>query len=305
MTTTAISFPLYAPQTLPTRTVDPWRALVFRRLTAVWHTARTVPFDDSSRLVFFSDCHRGDGSRADAFARNEPLFLGALEHYFRQGYTYVEVGDGDEMWQNPRIEDIRRAHPDTFDLLHRFDREGRLHLLLGNHDLHGRQSHRVEKAGLVAQEGLILQHRWTGQQIFVVHGHQADIHSDRLHPLSQFFVRKVWKRLLLLCPAPVNRERARFRVSLIEQRIAAWAAHRQQVVICGHTHRPALPGSQSAAYFNTGSCVYPGYITGLELSEGKIALVRWTAQPETRSVASTQLQRGLLAPPLTLHSLPS
>ncbi len=300
--TVSIALPMLRPY--PQRAVDPWRPLALRRLTAVWRAASTVLFDDASRIVFFSDCHRGDNSRADAFARNEPLFLGALEYYYDQGYTYVEVGDGDELWQNPRIDDIRRAHPSTFDLLDRFDRAGRLYMLLGNHDLYGRAGHRVEKAGLVADEGLILRHRCTGQQIFAVHGHQADIQSDRLHPVSQFVVRNIWKKILLLRACPPNYERALSRVSLIEQRVAAWAAHHHQIVICGHTHRPAVPSSPyAAAYFNTGSCVYPGYITGLEIQEGNIMLVRWSAHPEARAGESFHLKRELLAPPQRLAAL--
>jgi len=54
------------------------RTLAHRRLTEVFEAAQRVPFDDDSRIVFFSDCHRGDNSRADGFARNKALFLHAL-----------------------------------------------------------------------------------------------------------------------------------------------------------------------------------------------------------------------------------
>ncbi len=93
-----------------------FHALAAKRLTEVFKAAEEVPFDDTSRFVFFSDCHRGDNSRADAFAINENLFLRALGYYHRHGFTYIEVGDGDELWKNRRFCDVREAHGRAFDL---------------------------------------------------------------------------------------------------------------------------------------------------------------------------------------------
>ena len=105
-----------------------------QRLEWILGTAKQVGFDDSSRLVFFADCHRGDNGRADIFARNKGLFLDALQHYYQHGFTYVEVGDGDDLWQNRRFSAVRKAHERVFDLFHKFDRQQRLHLIAGNHD---------------------------------------------------------------------------------------------------------------------------------------------------------------------------
>lgn len=85
------------PQQRPWRLSDGLRARSDRRLTEVFGAAEHLIFDDSSRFVFFSDLHRGNNSRADAFAGNEDLFLQALSRYYREGFTYIEVGDGDEL----------------------------------------------------------------------------------------------------------------------------------------------------------------------------------------------------------------
>jgi hypothetical protein len=71
------------------------RGFAYRRLSQAFKSARVFPFDDASRFVFFSDCHRGDNSRADSFVGNKELFLHALTHCYREGFTYIEVGDGD------------------------------------------------------------------------------------------------------------------------------------------------------------------------------------------------------------------
>jgi UDP-2,3-diacylglucosamine pyrophosphatase LpxH len=276
-------------------------ALTHRRLSEVFEAAKRVFYDDHSRIVFFSDCHRGDNGRVDAFARNRELFFGALNYYYREAFTYIEVGDGDDLWQNRRFSDVRRAHGKVFDLLHRFNLQDRLHLVVGNHDLQGRQRDRVEKDGLVAHEGLVLQHAKTGQRVFVVHGHQADLSSDGLHILSRLVVRYIWKRLQLLglARAKVPTEQTRSQRT-IEQRIVEWVQARRQIVVCGHTHRPACPTHDDPPYFNTGSCLHPGTITGLEVLEGAIALVRWSIGAGAGPGSAPTLRRELLTIPCPL-----
>ncbi len=312
--------PLQCPNTVQHAS----RTFAHRRLTKVLETAEQVSFDDSSRIVFFSDCHRGDNSRIDAFARNEELFLHALAHYYREGFTYIEVGDGDELWHNRRFSDVRQAHGRVFDLLHKFDRQNRLHLIVGNHDIQNGRRNAVQKDGIVTSEGLILRHSRTGQRIFVVHGHQADTKSEQFRAVSQFVVRHIWRPLRLLgCGAATGRwedireQRTTDKDRLIERllaweakmeqriikqsretverRIIEWLRSHWQITICGHTHRPGC-AAYGTPYFNAGSCVYPGYITGLEIKNGEIALIKWSAQ----SKGTLRIRHTLMAPPRKL-----
>jgi len=71
-----------------------------KRLTEVFKSAEEILFDDSSKFIFFSDCHRGDNSWSDDFADNQNLFFHALNYYYNKGFTYIEIGDGDELWEN-------------------------------------------------------------------------------------------------------------------------------------------------------------------------------------------------------------
>jgi len=107
--------------------------------------------------------------------RPERLFLRVLTRYYNQGYTYVEVGDGDELWQHRRFGAIRAAHQRVFDLLHAFDEDGRLHLIVGNQDIQGGRHEPVVKDGIAAPHGLVLEHADTGQDIFAVHGHLSAV----------------------------------------------------------------------------------------------------------------------------------
>lgn len=255
------------------------RIRAYRRLTQAFRAAKSVLFDDASRLVFFSDLHRGDNSRSDAFTRNEDLFLHALGHYYQEGFTYVEVGDGDELWQNRRIGAVKQAHRRTFDLLHRFEQQNRLHVIFGNHDIQGQPGHQVKKDDLTTHEGLIFQHAHADQRIFVVHGHQVDFKSDYLSRVSRFVTRHIWKRVqnLGVADGPSQASESRNRMT-IRQRVTEWIEAHRQIVICGHTHTPAFPTLGTPPYFNTGSCIFADYITGLELKDGMIALVKWAKQ---------------------------
>jgi UDP-2,3-diacylglucosamine pyrophosphatase LpxH len=292
------------PLRYPRPAKRPWHSFAFQRLNRVFETAQVVPFDDTARIIFFSDIHRGDNGPADAFVRNKALFLAALTHYYREGYTYIEVGDGDELWKNHRFSDIRHAHTCVFDLLHQFNRQNRLHLILGNHDIVDNRARRVDKDGILTHEGLILRHTRTGQQVFVVHGHQADFTSDRLNGTGRFVIRYVWKRLQLRgWVATASREDQKNKQGIIERRIVEWVEAHRQTTICGHTHRPASTRYGAAPYFNTGSCVYPGYITGLELQDGKLHLVKWTAQSGSTQTQTLPIQREPLAPPIKLRLL--
>ena len=56
------------------------------------------------------------------------------------------------------------------------------------------------------------------------------------------------------------------------------------MLIVGHTHRPKFPSELEEPYFNTGSCLFPRSITGLELNGGKIGLVDWRIRPDSEGV---------------------
>jgi len=74
---------------------------VARRLDEVAAAAVEVPIDDASRVIVFSDIHRGDNSWADDFAHNQTLFFFALGHYHERGFTYIELGDELGLCQDP------------------------------------------------------------------------------------------------------------------------------------------------------------------------------------------------------------
>jgi UDP-2,3-diacylglucosamine pyrophosphatase LpxH len=273
-----------------------------QRLVEAYHSALRIPFDDHTPLVIFSDHHRGDRSRLDPFAANHELFVHALRRYYDQGYAYIEAGDGDELWKGWRFGDIERAHGPVFELLHRFQRQGRLHLLYGNHEELAEGGYQQDKGGLPVSEALVLERLRTSQRLFIVHGHQADPRNDQSTTWSRRFVRYLWTPMQSAGLASLSGQPhpVRFTASeVISARIEQWAAVQRQLVICGHTHRPVMARPGAAPYFNSGACLHPGQITGIEIAGGCIQMVRWFAP--AADGASTP-RRTCITPPVPLDA---
>ena len=70
-----------------------------KRLGRLFETAPRIPFSNKSKIVLFSDCHRGDGGAADNFAKNQNIYFHALNYYYENGFAYFELGDGEELWK--------------------------------------------------------------------------------------------------------------------------------------------------------------------------------------------------------------
>jgi hypothetical protein len=67
------------------------------------------------------------------------------------------------------------------------------------------------------------------------------------------------------------------------------------MVIAGHNHRPAFSEVGESLYFNDGSCVHPRCITGIEICEGNIMLVKWSLRASQAGYLKTE--REILAGP--------
>lgn len=265
-----------------------------QRLSRAYEKAKIIGFDDSTKFILFSDCHRGDNSFADDFANNRNIYFHALSFYYKEGFQYCELGDGDELWENLHFDSIFEAHKNVFQLLRKFHLEGRLHMIWGNHDMVYKDQEYVKThlnsyfepidgkskelfEGISFNEAVILKHNSTDQEIFLAHGHQADWWNYTFWRWSRFLVRVLWKPLQIWGIAdPTSPAKNYTELIKIERRIKRWILQKDLILtIVGHTHRPRFPEPGDIPFFNTGSCVHPRSITGIEIEEGKISLVKW------------------------------
>lgn len=262
-------------------------------LSEIYASSRVIPISDASKIVLMSDCHRGDGSWADDLSRNENVYNGALEYYYNHGFTYIEIGDGDELWENYSFSDIAGAHKDSLNLLARLHDQKRLYMIYGNHDMVKKDAPfdranlccyydaRLKKAvplfrDIKVYEGLILRHAETGKDIFLVHGHQVDFFNSKLWKLARFLVHNFWRPLEALgVNNPTSAAKNNKRANSVEEKLTRWSQSQNRMVVAGHTHRPVFPEPGGALYFNDGSCVHPRCVTAIEIEQGGISLVKW------------------------------
>lgn len=244
--------------------------------------------------------HRGDNSWADEFAPNQAIYTYALEYYLHAGFTYLEVGDGDELMKNRDVGCLRKAHASVYQILQKFYARGRLYYLFGNHDLQYRDRNFALRAldardlpyqigreplfpGIEVHEGLVLVHQESGGEIFVTHGHQGEWLNTRFWKLSRFLLRRLWRPLQLLgIHNPFQVSNNPDIQQKIELEFRQWIVENDRPLLCGHTHRAHFSFSGDIPYFNTGSCIHPRWITGIEIDEGNIQLVRWRVKPGPR-----------------------
>lgn len=151
-------------------------------------------------------------------------------------------------------------------------------------------------------------------ELFFLHGHQGTPDSDRFARYSALVVRYLWRPFQRLFNIKSNTPSNNFELrKQHELAMYSYAVSRPGVVLfAGHTHHPvweglgfeqavqqmevqgmalqvdpawmaeemqqavALPG-RKPSYFNSGCCSFSdGSITGIEIADGEIGLVRWT-----------------------------
>lgn len=288
------------------------------RLSGAYEDAHIIEFDATSKFVWLSDSHRGDGSLSDEFMKNKNIFLAALEHYDAENFTLVEAGDNDELWEF-KLHHVIKAHRDVFDHIKRFHEDGRYLRMFGNHDMVLRDPETVRKGfdeaphpvtgawepflpDLVVHEAVLLRHRGTGEEVLTVHGHQGDFPNDQNWRMTRLTFRLFWRWLHALgIQSPSSPVRNSSKRHKVERNYRKWIKLNRTPLVCGHTHRERFPRPGDLPYFNTGSCVFPSHITALELIDDRLSLVRWRVEPDEQR--RLYIQRNVLAGPMPISEL--
>lgn len=260
-----------------------------KRIDRALEHALCLPLDACSRYVIISDCHRGEGTSNDNFLKNQNLYFAALECYLKRGFFYLELGDGEELWENRSIDRIRQCHEDVYRLFSCFERDGRIVRLYGNHDM--------ELRGMLP-EAIILKNLEGGRDICMLHGHQADFFNSVCWCLSRFLVRYLWKPLERFgVNDPTSAARNYRKTVRYEHCLEKWVKEHEVYLVTGHSHRPRIPMDEEGEgfYLNAGSCVHPSSITAIELEQMRMTLVKWRLA--TRQDMSLYVMREVLAGP--------
>ncbi|WP_240619185.1 metallophosphoesterase [Chitinophaga costaii] len=236
----------------------PDKAAVFKALSTLYDDiengkttrGRIQPFDpDKARYIIFSDEHKGGKDEADDFMPAESNYIAALQHYYAEGFTFINLGDCEELWENKPAVTLDKNKA-SLDEEVKFLQAGRYHRMFGNHDLEWGYAvpenlylKPVFGPSLEVKEGLIL--RATMQQqtasIFLTHGHQGDQRSDG-NAFSKWVVAAIWTPIQRYLEISLNTPSDSFELADAHNIIMyEWSAtRRNRVLISGHTHKPVF-----------------------------------------------------------------
>lgn len=278
-----------------------------KRLQKAYDHALHLPLYGCSRYVIISDCHRGVGNANDNFLKNQHLYFAALEYYYKMGFFYIELGDGEELWENYQIGQIESYHSNVYWMFARFGKKERILRVYGNHDME-RKGDTWSYDGTLNccqlthrdafYECILLENRAGGRDICLLHGHQADFFNSVCWRLSRFLVRYVWKPLEKFgVNDPTSAARNYKKQRKYEQCMREWAEEKDHYLIAGHSHRSTLP-EEGGLYVNSGSCVHPRCITAIEIEGMEMKLVKWSIT--TRPDMTLAVERNVLAGPVAI-----
>ncbi|MBN1680136.1 MAG: hypothetical protein JW966_07580 [Anaerolineae bacterium] len=242
-----------------------------------------------------------------------------MDYYLNNDFRLVLNGDIEEGWKSS-YSDIIEAYGDTaYHLERQFAQRGKDYYLrtYGNHDIDWANPAMVDAylKPVIGQPVAVHSGVLLGDQMFITHGHQGDLGSDRNIWLSRRVVRHLWGPLQNMFLFKINRAAEN---SLIRRNrdkfLQQWGKANRLMVIAGHTHRPMLhpfPALKNLVqfssgnghntvpdlntlffpedgvdptmyYINDGCCVHSDGITGIEIDRGVIRLVKWAT---TTSIA--------------------
>lgn len=341
----------------------PQRDRIFRALSRLYEDILEQPGrkgpvvtlnQHQDKFIIFSDQHKGGRNGADDFVLAEPNYLAALDYYNNNGYSFISLGDSEELWENT-LHKVRDSYPLTFEAEKKFVQRKSFFKILGNHDLYWGndpfawwQLKKIYGEEVEIYEGLVLSFAVDSRpfHILCTHGHQGDAQSDG-NWFSKFFVARIWapfQAYLRINPNTVayNNEKK----TLHNEIMYEWSASQHStLLITGHTHQPVFVSlthierlyrelqqarlssdeartagleneirkrekefsavaidylTMKPTYFNSGCCCFvDGDITGIEIGDGNISLVKWTSKDKNpvrhvlENVSLAELALGL------------
>lgn len=288
----------------------------YNQLSRLLRNSKEIIFDDNSKIVIMGDCHRGYEIKKDDFLRNRNIFGAALKYYYDNLYTYIELGDGDELWEYRSYKDIIDSNKDIFGLLANFYKNNKFYMLYGNHDIIKKDEDFRKKymsdyydnnrkklvplfPNINVLEAIILKQKDTNNKFLLTHGHQGDFLNDSMWKTARFLVRYIWAPLDGIgINNPMRAANSNRKKKKLERVYIDWANNNKQGIITSHIHQTYFPKIDEAIYFNSGCCVRYGYITAIEIINGYIILVKWSIK--TRPDRSLFIDKEILNGPVKI-----
>ena len=289
---------------------SPKREVVFKSLSRLYQKrknkksrqVKVLDITEADRYIVFSDQHKGNKSWSDDFKGSEINYLSALKYYYSEGFNFINLGDSEELWKF-KTEAILPANEAAFTAESAFH-PNRYFKTFGNHDIIWKNPldvllhlKKYFPTPLQVYEGIVLRmaNDKTPLEIFLTHGHQGDMMSDN-NAVSTWIVAHIWMPLQRYLRININSPSKDFTLRDKHNRMMyEWSSRKRNLLlVTGHTHKPVFASGRyldhpsnkikkdqprqtlKPCYFNTGCCCFDdGDITGIEIADGHIRLVKW------------------------------
>lgn len=215
--------------------------LTRERLSALWSDQSVPQLNTKDRkIVLFSDLHVGGGGKADDFRNNQGVFERALDHYRKNDFTVVLLGDIEELWQFDLKEIVKKYDSGVYRRLRAFPKD-RFYRVHGNHDAEwgtpDDPARQTDGSIGAATEALKLKDKKGQARILLVHGHQGSSESDKHSWASRFFVR-LYRKIEPIIKVDPHSSATKSQIAKDYERILyRWAKKSRVILICGHSHR--------------------------------------------------------------------
>jgi predicted phosphodiesterase len=209
-----------------------------------------IPFDSNKdKFIVLSDQHKGARDGSDIFAKAEKNYIAALDHYQKEKFFYINLGDSEELWENLFVT-VKKHNKATFEKERQFLKRDAFVKIFGNHDLYWdndplREVSLMQIYGQPVKiyEGIILKTTVNKKplEIYMTHGHQGDLQSDG-NWFSKWFVSDIWapfQSYLRINPnTPSTNDSLK---TSHNQMMYEWSSKRKNtLLITGHTHQPVF-----------------------------------------------------------------
>jgi UDP-2,3-diacylglucosamine pyrophosphatase LpxH len=217
------------------------RAITNRTLSQLWRSD-DVPICTTrvKKYTIISDIHLGDGGGADDFRHNVKTLTNALNHYNKNGYNLILLGDIEEFWQFDLEKIVKQYKRTVYKAIKAFGDE-RVYRVFGNHDLEWRslpdpiRKHPARYGS--ATEAIKMKDKEGTIRILLVHGHQGD-KTVAKHIWRSRFLGRLYKKIepYFKIDRPTSAIQSQITKNY-EQIMYSWAKSEQAILICGHSHR--------------------------------------------------------------------
>jgi predicted phosphodiesterase len=200
-------------------------------------------------IVIFSDHHKGARNGSDDFSNSAENYRTALQYYNDQQFSYINLGDSEELWENT-ILSVIKYNKAEFEAEKRFVARKAMFKIIGNHDLFwdndpfaGLYLKKMFDEVIPIYRGIILRVQLEHKKvdIFCTHGHQGDKQSDG-NAFSKWFVSWIWGPLQSYLKINTNRPSSNNELKTKHNEFMYhWSSLQNNLIlVTGHTHQPVF-----------------------------------------------------------------